>query len=101
MASSRRRFRRTPVLLSGRFYRGPESVGCVITNLSAGGARIKAVDGSAAGLPADRQGTTALVIERYGVFQGKLMWQDGETAGIRFLHTPKLVRDAISPRLAA
>lgn len=94
--SSRRRFRRTPVLLSGRLFRGGRGVDCIITNISAGGARISAVATGEIGPAPETAQPTALLIERYGVFQSKVMWADGKIAGVRFLHSAKAVRAAIA-----
>src|SRR3546814_6087622 len=85
----RRHYERKHVLLGGRFLRGVETVSCLVTDISANGARImldRCPDG-------DRLG--ALHIDRFGLFAGELRWSDDGSAGIRFLdrseeHTSEL-----------
>src|SRR3546814_739114 len=86
----RRHYERKHVLLGGRFLRGVETVSCLVTDISANGARImldRCPDG-------DRLG--ALHIDRFGLFAGELRWSDDGSAGIRFLDRPSTVAAAVA-----
>ncbi|MFN4089893.1 MAG: PilZ domain-containing protein [Alphaproteobacteria bacterium] len=86
----RRRYERKHVLLAGRFMRGAESVSCLVTDISANGARIM-LDRCPGG---DRLG--ALQIDRFGLFAGELRWAGDGSAGIRFLDRPNAVAAAVA-----
>ena len=86
----RRRYERKHVLLAGRFLRGADTVNCLVTDISANGARImldRCPDG-------DRLG--ALHIDRFGLFTGELRWSGDGSAGIRFLDQPSPVAAAVA-----
>ncbi len=98
---NRRRFPRTRVLLTGRLYRGEGAVDCVVTNLSAGGARIAAREPARIDPPVpDGTEPASLLIERYGIFPGELLWRDGRAAGLRFRDAPPVIAAAMWPTLS-
>jgi hypothetical protein len=78
----RRRHRRTSVLLRGSFRCGSEVMDCLITNLSAGGARLRPVQ--------PIQGTMVGTLEtsRLGLIPGEIVWHGGDSVGVRFLDQP-------------
>jgi hypothetical protein len=85
----RRRYRRTSVLLRASFRRGNEAIDCLITNLSAGGARLRPsrpIDGSTVG---------SLESPRLGTIAGEVVWQGGDTFGLRFLDQPAQVGEML------
>jgi len=86
----RRRYERKHVLLAGRLLRGVDTVSCLVTDISANGARI-VLDRCPEG---DRFG--ALHIDRFGLFAGELRWAGDGSAGIRFLDQPKTVAAAVA-----
>lgn len=86
----RRRYERKHVLLAGRLLRGVDIVSCLVTDISANGARI-VLDRCPEG---DRFG--ALHIDRFGLFAGELRWSGDGSAGIRFLDQPKTVAAAVA-----
>lgn len=86
----RRRYERKHVLLAGRLLRGDDTVPCLVTDISANGARIM-LDRCPGG---DRFG--ALHIDRFGLFTGEVRWSGDGSAGIRFLDRPKTVAAAVA-----
>jgi hypothetical protein len=90
---SRRKYVRKSVLLCGTFHRGTTEVDCVVTNISANGARLiahKPLDGDALG---------ALKINRCGMFPAEVAWQEGDHVGLRFLDSPDNVLGLIRTAL--
>ena len=84
--ADRREFRRSRVLYKGRLYRGSNPVDCLIVDLSAGGARISTEDPAhLTGLAGDKQEPSALMIDRFGIYQTEVMWSAGKSAGVRFV----------------
>lgn len=71
-----------------------------MTNLSAGGARIRTLDQTKSAMQPSDNAPTSLLIERYGRLRSKLMWTEGDNVGVRFLHNPKAVRTFLGPSLA-
>lgn len=86
----RRRYERKHVLLAGRLLRGAESISCLVTDISANGARVM-VDRCPDG---DRFG--ALHIDRFGLFAGEVRWAQDGSVGIRFLDRPTTVAAAVA-----
>lgn len=90
---SRRSFPRKAVLLCGRFYHGRTAVDCVITNISANGARLlvnQRLEGEMVG---------ALSINRCGMFPGAVVWQGEDQAGLRFFERPERVASLVADAL--
>ena len=85
-----RTYPRTSVLLKGRFYRGKLVLECLITSLSAGGARLRterALEVSAIG---------TLENERIGFLAGEVVWIRDGAMGLRFLERPHWVARLLS-----
>ncbi len=86
---SRRRFVRKSVLLCGTLHQGQTELDCVVTNISANGARLIAHH------PPANPSLGALKINRCGMFPVEVAWQEGEHVGIRFLDTPDNVLELL------
>ena len=87
--SSRRKFVRKSVLLCGTIHRGEKAVDCVVTNVSANGARLIAQESP------DGDALAALKINRCGMFPAEIAWQDGDQIGVRFLDAPATILDLL------
>ena len=85
----RRRHRRTSVLLRGRFRSGHQIIECLITDLSAGGARIRPAE------PIDDAEVGALETLRLGLIPGEIVWKASDSFGLRFLDRPNRIGDLI------
>jgi hypothetical protein len=75
-----RRHRRKPVLWAAHFDTDGGPFGCVIVNISKGGAMLQFAE------PFLPQHSGKLVIERYGELQAEIVWRrrDKKRIGIRF-----------------
>ena len=91
--SELRRFERTTVLWSGELVYREQVVTCVIVNISAGGAMVRAED------PAFLMTLVVLRNSRIGELAAEVMWrQDGEL-GLRFADDPETVAEIIGRAL--
>lgn len=93
----RRTYKRHAVLLKGRFLYGHETADCVVSNVSATGARVR-LDGSRS---LNQVGT--LHTDRLGAQPGKVVWSTIEDFGFAFFEEPKRVHavlEASFPRTA-
>lgn len=105
--SERRSFARFKTLLSGMVSDNSMQSGCRILDLSLGGARI-------GGLKKDQPlpERFSVRIDRFGLTEGRLLWQSGDQAGVRFdgeptaiaalfgAFVPKHCRRALTPQAA-
>ena len=106
--NERRHFARFKTLLSGMISDQAMQSDCRILDLSLGGARIGGLDGDQR-LPE----RFSVRIDRFGLTEGRLLWQSGDQAGVRFdgeptaiaalfgAFVPKHCRQALAPRPAA
>ena len=91
--SEPRRFERTTVLWSGELVYREQIVACVIVNISAGGAMVRAED------PAFLMTSVVLRNSRIGDRAAEVLWrQDGEL-GLRFADDPETVAEIIGRAL--
>ncbi len=91
--SESRRFERTTVLWSGELVYREQIVACVIVNISAGGAMVRAED------PAFFMTSVVLRNSRIGELAAEVLWrQDGEL-GLRFADDPEKVAEIIGRAL--
>jgi hypothetical protein len=90
---SRRRYVRKSVLLCGTLHQGQAELDCVVTNISANGARLIAHQSL------DKPSLGALKINRCGMFPAEVAWQEGEHVGLRFLDTPDNVIELLRAAL--
>ncbi len=91
--SELRRFERTTVLWSGELVYREQIVACVIVNISAGGAMVRAED------PAFLMTSVVLRNSRIGELAAEVLWrQDGEL-GLRFADDPETVAEIIGRAL--
>ncbi len=91
---NRRRYSRKSVLLRGKFHRGKQSFDCLITNLSASGARVRVdqvLDTGVAG---------TLENDRFGMIPGEVVWQSDDHAGLRFLERPQWIARLLAGSIA-
>ena len=89
--ANRRQFRRSAIILGGRFLTPSSSHDCVVLNVSAGGARLRS------GFIPDIGDRGRLVIDRLGSFDAEIVWTSDEHpgAGLRFEATPADVTRAV------
>ena len=85
----RRRHRRTSVLLRGRFCSGHQIVECLITDLSAGGARVRPSQ------PIEDAEVGSLETVRLGLIPGEIVWTASDSFGLRFFDRPNRIGDLI------
>lgn len=90
----RRRYARKSVLLRARFHRGRQTVDCLITNISASGARVRVEQ------PLDAGGAGTLENERFGMIPGEVVWLDDDHAGLRFLERPQWIARLLATSIA-
>ncbi len=91
--SELRRFERTTVLWSGELVYREQIVACVIVNISAGGAMVRAED------PAFLMTSVVLRNSRIGDLAAEVLWrQDGEL-GLKFAESPETVAEIIGRAL--
>ena len=90
-APCRRRYERMTVMWSGTLTVGRREIGCVIRNISAGGATVQ-VDSPLV------VSSVAAVLEssRTGKFRAKVVWIRGDQVGLRFLEKPQHVARALA-----
>ena len=90
----RRRFRRIPVLWSGRLDRGEDETRCKILNMSPAGAKIQVEDIE----PWHKR--VRLLSHHFGELTGKVVWRDHDRIGIAFSDSPKRVYQVVEDLLA-
>ncbi len=75
----RRRYRRKPVLWSGRIETPRRVVPCMVVEVSLAGAKLRLLE------PVDDLDLVTLVLEQFGKFASKVAWRTGIELGLRFL----------------
>ncbi len=88
-----RRFERTTVLWSGDLIYREQSVGCIIVNISAGGAMVRSDD------PAFVMTPVVLRNSRIGELTAEVMWRRGDELGLKFVDNPETVAEIIGRAL--
>jgi hypothetical protein len=90
-APCRRRYERMTVMWSGTLTVGRREIGCIVRNISAGGATVQ-VDSPVV------VSSVAAVLEcpRVGQFRGKVVWIRGDLLGLRFSEKPQHVARALA-----
>ncbi len=91
--SEHRRYERTTVLWSGHLVYREQSVGCIIVNISAGGAMVRADD------PAFVMSPVVLRNSRIGDLIAEVMWRRDDELGLKFVDDPETVAEIIGRAL--
>lgn len=97
----RRLYTRCSVLLSGSLRMGSRSVGCIVLNISLGGAMIRLVN------PREFEWSSVtsefdpivLKVDRFGDFAGDVVWSSKEHYGIKFRTDPRRVAQMVAHAL--
>jgi hypothetical protein len=90
-----RRYPRSRVLWPGKLTLAGATVDCIVLDVSANGARVRAD-----GLPTDIGGVS-LELARFGSFAAEMMWRDGSEVGLRFAEPPDIVAALLRETLPA
>jgi len=77
---------RRAVLWTGKVEFGDYVFECQIWNISLGGAKIRV------GLPLLPGSQVTLLLDRFGTFRGKVVWQDDRSLGLHFDADPAIIR---------
>ena len=88
-----RRFERTTVLWSGDLVYREQIVGCIIVNISAGGAMVRLED------PAFVMTPVVLRNPRIGDLTAEVLWRRDDELGLKFLDDPETVAEIIGRAL--
>jgi len=89
-APCRRRYDRITVMWSGTLTVGSREIGCIVRNISAGGATVQ-VDS-----PIVVSSVAAtLDTARLGQLRSKIVWNRGDLVGLRFTEKPQKVARAL------
>lgn len=86
---------RASVLWSGKLRSAGQLANCRIVNFSLKGVQLLAEKEIDCGLE------VILWIERFGEFNTKLIWQDGESIGVQFVDPPKIIERRFGESLPA
>jgi hypothetical protein len=90
-----RRYPRSRVLWHGTLRHAGEKLDCIVLDVSANGAHVRAE-----GLPA-KLGALSLALPRFGDFVAELRWRDGSELGLRFAASPRKVAALLGDTLPA
>lgn len=86
----RRRYERITVMWSGTLTVGKREIGCIVRNISAGGATVQVES------PVVVSSVSAtLHTPRLGLLRTKIVWSQGDLVGLRFLEKPQKVARAL------
>ena len=90
-APCRRRYERMTVMWSGTLTVARREIGCIVRNISAGGATVQVESPIVVS-------SVAAVLEasRLGQFRAKVVWIRGDLVGLRFLEKPQHVARALA-----
>ncbi len=91
--SEPRRFERTTVLWSGSLVYREQIVGCIIVNISAGGAMVRSED------PAFVMTPVVLRNPRIGELTAEVLWWREDELGLKFVDDPETVAEIIGRAL--
>ncbi len=88
-----RRFDRTTVLWSGELVNREQIVACVIVNISAGGAMVRAEDSAFI--------MTSVVLRNshIGELAAEVLWRQDDELGLKFAEDPEMVAEIIGRAL--
>ncbi len=90
-APCRRRYERMTVMWSGTLTVGRREIGCIVRNISAGGATVQVES------PLVVSGVTVTLESlRVGVLRAKVVWIRGDLVGLRFMEKPQHVARALA-----
>jgi hypothetical protein len=87
--TEQREHARVSVVYSGKIFVGPKEIDCTIFNISAGGAKVYVKS------PLEHAAVVTLKIDRFGSFHGRVVWSNGDRAGIKFLDDARSVMERI------
>jgi hypothetical protein len=90
-APCRRRYERMTVMWSGTLTVGRREIGCIVRNISAGGATVQVESPIVVSSVA-----AVLDSSRVGRLRAKVMWIKGDLVGLRFLEKPQHVARALA-----
>lgn len=89
-APTKRRYERITVMWSGTLTVGRRGIGCIVRNISAGGATVQVE------IPIVVSSVTAtLETARLGQLRAKVVWNRGDLVGLRFSEKPQKVARAL------
>jgi hypothetical protein len=90
-APCRRRYERMTVMWSGTLTVGRREIGCIVRNISAGGATVQVESPVVVS-------SVAVILEssRIGKLRAKVVWIRGDQVGLRFLEKPQHVARALA-----
>jgi PilZ domain len=89
-APIKRRYERITVMWSGTITVGRCAIGCIIRNISAGGATLQVETPIVVSSVA-----VTLETNRIGTLRSKVVWHQGDLVGLRFLEKPQKVARAL------
>ncbi len=89
-APSRRRYERVTVMWSGTLTVGRREIGCIVRNISAGGATVQVETPIVVF-------SVAAILEtaRLGQLRSRVVWNRGDLVGLRFSEKPQKVARAL------
>lgn len=90
-APCRRRYERATVMWSGTLVVGRREIGCIVRNISAGGATVQVESPVVVS-------SVAVTLEsaRVGRLRAKVVWIRGDLVGLRFMEKPQHVARALA-----
>jgi hypothetical protein len=88
-----RKYRRAAVHWPATLACRSANVACVISNLSASGAKVMVAD------PPEGQARVTLSSSRFGALEGEIIWRSPSALGIRFVLDPDLVATVLDDKL--
>lgn len=89
-APTKRRYERITVMWSGTLTVGRRGIGCIVRNISAGGATVQVE------IPIVVSSVTAILeTARLGQLRAKVVWNQGDLVGLRFSEKPQKVARAL------
>jgi hypothetical protein len=88
-----RKYRRAAVHWPATLACRSANVACVISNLSANGAKIMVAN------PPEGQARVTLSSSRFGALEGEIIWRSPSALGIRFVLAPDLVATVLDDKL--
>lgn len=89
----RRAHPRFTVVWTGRIVAASRALDCVVLNISASGAKLRAFEN----LELPQRFT--LIVDRFGDFPAELVWRDRRSAGVRFVGDPAQIGQTFAQAL--
>jgi len=93
-APIKRRYERVTVMWSGTLTVGRRAIGCIVRNISAGGATVQVETPIVVSSVA-----VTLDTNRIGSLRSKVVWHQADLVGLRFLEKPQRVARALGTTL--